>query len=206
MEKLYNSPAEILKTVEVQTIEQDCLDHVFKWLSGQDKNKDDANKDFITELDLARCLQFLGLNTTKSEVAGFIWEVDEDLDGKVSKEEYQTMYKRSISDKDDLEPRKLFNLVQFLMYDKTFKGKVTVEETLQILFVRHGRTKLDEEIKHIFGEGEGKGEKNPDGSEREITYGEYVESINTRALKKLEEKKKARKEGKFLEKDFVKKE
>ena len=206
MEKLYNSPAEILKTVEVQTIEQDCLDHVFKWLSGQDKNKDDANKDFITELDLARCLQFLGLNPTKSEVAGFIWEVDDDLDGKVSKEEYQTMYKRCISDKDDLEPRKLFNLVQFLMYDKTFKGKVTVEETLQILFVRHGRTKLDEEIKHIFGEGEGKGEKNPDGSEREITYGEYVESINTRALKKLEEKKKARKEGKFLEKDFVKKE
>ena len=89
------------------------------------------------------------------------------------------------------------------MYDKTFKGKVTVEETLQILFVRHGRTKLDEEIKHIFGEGEGKGEKNPDGSEREITYGEYVESINMRALKKLEEKKLARKAGKYLEKDFA---
>ena len=113
------------------------------------------------------------------------------------------MYKRCISDKDDLEPRKMFNLVQFLMYDKSFKGKVTVEETLQILFVRHGRTKLDEEIKHIFGEGEGKGEKNPDGSEREITYGEYVESINMRALKKLEEKKLARKAGKYLEKDFA---
>ena len=61
---------------------------------------------------------------------------------------------------------------------------------------------MDEEIKHIFGEGEGKGEKNPDGSEREITYGEYVESINMRALKKLEDAKKARKEGKFLKWDF----
>lgn len=37
------------------------------------------------------------------------------------------------------------------MYDKDFKGKVTVEETLQILYVRHGRDKLDDEIKAIFG-------------------------------------------------------
>ena len=40
------------------------------------------------------------------------------------------MYKRCISDKTGLEPRKLFNLVQFLMYDKNFYGKVTVEDTL----------------------------------------------------------------------------
>ena len=61
------------------------------------------------------------------------------------------MYKRCISDDTGLEPRKLFNIVQFLMYDKAFKAKVTVEETLQILYVRYGRDKLDEEIKAIFG-------------------------------------------------------
>ena len=62
---------------------------------------------------------------------------------------------------------------------------------------------MDEEIKHIFGKTEdGKGEKNPDGSEREIDYAEYVESINLRALEKLANAKKARKEGKFLERDF----
>jgi Ca2+-binding EF-hand superfamily protein len=96
----------------------------------------------------------------------------------VSKEEFLTMYKRCISDETGLEPRKLFNLVQFLMYDKTFKGRVTVEETLQILFVRYGRDKLDDEIKAIFGEEE----KNPDGSDKEITYGEYVDKIQARAL------------------------
>ena len=53
------------------------------------------------------------------------------------------MYKRCISDETGLEPRKMFNLVQFLMYDKTFKGRVTVEETLQILYVRYGRESLD---------------------------------------------------------------
>ena len=66
----------------------------------------------------------------KSEVNLIIWEVDDDLDGYISKEEYQTLYKRCISDETGLEPRKMFNLVQFLMYDKNFKGRVTVEETL----------------------------------------------------------------------------
>ena len=64
------------------------------------------------------------------------------------------------------------------MYDKTFKGRVTVEETLQILFVRYGRDKLDDEIKAIFGDEE----KNKDGSDKEISYGEYVEKILSRAL------------------------
>tara|TARA_B110000305_G_C18829537_1_gene355114 strand:+ start:209 stop:409 length:201 start_codon:yes stop_codon:yes gene_type:complete len=64
------------------------------------------------------------------------------------------------------------------MYDKTFKGRVTVEETLQILFVRYGRDNLDSEITAIFGEDE----KNEDGSEKEITFGEYVDKINKRAL------------------------
>ena len=90
------------------------------------------------------------------------------------------MYKRCISDDTGLEPRKLFNLVQFLMYDKTFKGRVTVEETLQILFVRYGRENLDSEITAIFGEDD----KNKDegGAEKEITFGEYVDKINKRAL------------------------
>lgn len=105
-----------------------------------------------------KCLIHLGLRVTKSEVALMIWvgeanqqEVDDDLDGCVSRQEFDTMYKRCISDETGLEPRKLFNLVQFLMYDKDFKGRVTVEETLQILYVRYGRERLDEEIKAIFG-------------------------------------------------------
>ena len=77
--------------------------------------------------------------------------MDDDLDGFVSRKEFDTMYKRCISDQSGLEPRKLFNLVQFLMYDKKFKGRVTVEETLQILYVRYGRDKVDEEIRAIFG-------------------------------------------------------
>ena len=109
-----------------------------------------------------KVLTFLGCKPLRSEVNLIIWEVDDDLDGYVSRDEYQTMYKRCISDKTGLEPRKLYNLVTFLMYDRQFKGSVTVEETLQILFVRYGRDALDDWITFIFGEEE----KNNDGSEK----------------------------------------
>merc|ERR1712147_561198 len=152
-----------------------------------DTKKEEPHKNKISPMDVARVYQFLGLRPTKTQVTLVIWEVDDDLDGYVDKEEFLTMYRRCIvSEKlarehmlqPRLEPRKLFNLVQFLMYDKTFKGRVTVEETLQILFVRYGRDKLDDEIKAIFGDEE----KNKDGSDKEISYGEYVDKINSRAL------------------------
>ena len=63
------------------------------------------------------------------------------------------------------------------MYDKDdskFTGKVTVEDTLQLLYVRYGRDRLDDEIKAIFGENE----KTDDTNEKSITYREYIEKIN----------------------------
>ena len=151
---------------------------MYQYLISQDPKKDEENKDKIGPTDLMKVLTFLGLKLLKADVALYIWEVDDDLDGYVSRDEFQIMYKRCVSDKTGLEPRKLFNLVQYLMYDRNFKGTVTVEETLQILFVRHGRDKLDYEIEAIFGADE----KNSDGSEKKITFGEYLKKINDRAL------------------------
>ena len=39
-------------------------------------------------------------------------EIDDDLDKLVSKDEFEKMYKRCISDIIGLEPRKLYNLVE----------------------------------------------------------------------------------------------
>merc|ERR1712166_346765 len=141
-------------------------------------------KNKIGHMDIARVLQFLGCKPSKSEVKMIIWEVDDDLDGYVNLEEYYMMYKRCTTDVENKEPRKLFNLVQFLMYDKEFKGSVTVEETLQILFVRHGRDRLDAEIRAIFGDDE----KDADGVEKSIKFSEYVSKINTRALTEYKHK------------------
>lgn len=64
-------------------------------------------------------------------------EVDEDLDGLVSEKEFEKMYKRCILDEREQEPKRLFYLVQFLMYDKERKGYITEEDTLEILYIRH---------------------------------------------------------------------
>ena len=37
------------------------------------------------------------------------------------------------------------------MYDKINRGKITVEDTLELLYVRYGRYNLDNEILAIFG-------------------------------------------------------
>jgi hypothetical protein len=37
------------------------------------------------------------------------------------------------------------------MYDKSMKGCITVEDTLELLYVRYGRYDLDIEILAIFG-------------------------------------------------------
>merc|ERR1719345_440022 len=108
-----------------------------------------------------------------------IWEADDDLDGHVSWDEFLVMYQRGISDKTGLEPRNLFNLAQFLMYDKDFTGKISVEQTLQILFVRHGREKLDAEIQEIFGDQQ----EGPDGQELKINFSQFLSRANARLTK-----------------------
>ena len=67
-----------------------------------------------------------------------IWEVDENLDGYVSEDEFEKMYKKCITDEKELQPKKLFYLTQFLMYDKERKGYIIEEDTLEILYIRYG--------------------------------------------------------------------
>ena len=61
------------------------------------------------------------------------------------------MYHRCRNDKTGFEPRRLYNVVEFLMNDKNGNGLVSVEEAMQILFLRYGRQKMDEMLQEIFG-------------------------------------------------------
>ena len=88
MEKLKQSPWEVLKSVQIKPIEQECLDRVFDYLISKDSKKKEDNVGKIGPGDLMRVLTFLGCKPLRSEVNLIIWEVDDDLDGHVSKEEF----------------------------------------------------------------------------------------------------------------------
>ena len=46
------------------------------------------------------------------------------------------MYKKSVFESSGIEPKKIFHFTQFLMYCRPGKYTITVEDTLELLFVR----------------------------------------------------------------------
>lgn len=69
--------------------------------------------------NVRKILKKLGVTSFREQdIDIMIWEVDEDLNGRVDKKEFTLMYKKCIEDKSGLEARNLFNLVQFLMFCK----------------------------------------------------------------------------------------
>ena len=207
------SPEEKIENFQIQKIEEQCLERVFDILTTNLKSKKekDHEKRKIGPENIKRILKKLhdivdppkkgkpGYKPSEAEVELMIWEVDDDADGYVCYDEFIRMYKRCIKDDQGLEPRKLFNLAYFLMFKPDFTGTVSEEDTLELLFVRYGRERLDEEIRAIFGDDD-KGYSNDNNSEeRTITYPEYIKKCNQRAMderrmKKLEKKNISRPE------------
>lgn len=135
-----------------------------------------------------------------------IWEVDEDLDLKIRWKEYEMMFKKCMKDERDrkgLEPRALFNLVRFMMFDNQQKGLITAEDTYGLLFVRWnanmryfqklkaqdqkiiaGVKGFDDQIYELFGF---KPDQNlavlqdPE-NEVSLTFFEYLDKINELAI------------------------
>jgi calmodulin len=91
------------------------------------------------------------LQPNRAEVHDMIWEVDEDCDGMVSWLEFQNMYTRGRDDKTGYEPRGLFNVVEFVMNDKKGNGFISLEEAMQIMYLRFGRALLDSQLEEVFG-------------------------------------------------------
>ena len=106
----------------------------------------------ISDVDIAEAMKTLGKRCTKIEIADMIWEVDENLDGFVDWDEMRIMFERNISDKSGLEPSKLFNLVQFMIFDQDENGLVSVDETTNMLYERYGRVKMEAKLRALFGD------------------------------------------------------
>jgi len=135
---------------------------------------------------IRKVLRILGVdNVTKEDMQLMIWEVDENLDGYVCMTEFERMYKRCIIDEKELEPKKLFYLTQFLMYDKDRKNHITEEDTLEILYIRQLKKKQPEKfnqaIAEIFEEVVGKDPKTGKDVKKmkeRLSYHQYLEKMH----------------------------
>jgi Ca2+-binding EF-hand superfamily protein len=135
---------------------------------------------------------------SKREIEEMVWEVDENLDGFLDWQEFKLMFNRNITDRTGLEPSRMFNLTQFLIYDSKNQGYITVDETMHLLYARYGRVVMEQKLKELFGEdmqetGIGGGE---------ITYDEYVASVDRVQLAKFLETNLGRK-AKDIQKLFA---
>lgn len=151
----------------------------------------------------------------QKEIEEMIWEVDENLDGCVDWDEFRLMYNRNVTDMTNLEPNQLFNIAQFLTYDKDFRGRVTgeyhtrsvppsqdlecvltlislfssVDDTMSMLYARYGRDKLESKVKEMFGHDLG----NSNG-DKDLTFLEYLDAVTKKELqKRMELKQKGKK-------------
>ena len=123
------------------------------------KNKDDEDLEEkksnntppkkFSQKALRKIIRKLCNEFAKDELDNMIWEVDENLDGYISEDEFENMYKKCITDENEEESKKLFYLTQFLMYDKDQKHEITVEDTLEILCARH-QNNVDQALDAIF--------------------------------------------------------
>ena len=151
----------------------------------EQKEKEKAHKKKFSFKALRKTIRDLCDEYAKDEIEQMIWEVDENSDGYVSEKEFTDMYKKCIVDEKEEEAKKLFYLVQFLMYDKENKHYITVEDTLEILCARN-QAQMDANIDAIFDieVKDPKTGKVKKMKKEQMTYLEYADRMHKISMKK----------------------
>ena len=118
--------------------------------------------------ELHSMLVKLEYKCNRQEVEDMIWEVDENGDKAVDWEEFTLMFARARADTTGYEPRKLYNIVEFMMHDKDGGGTIDMDECMEILYRRCGMEDLEKRTNAYFKPSEGN---------TEITLTEYLEGM-----------------------------
>ena len=131
---------------------------------------------YIDTEELYEAQKKLGGRLSRHEVEDIIWEVDDDMDGRLSMNDYLTTYRRSQSDEEGFEPRRFFSIVEFLLMDRDCSGEITIDEAMTTLFERQGAHNLGDVTKEFFrAVGAAEGEEPPPGTT--ISFATYYSKI-----------------------------
>ena len=104
--------------------ELENLQRVFQILSHQKTGTlSEKDQPKVSPEKLAEALKKLNYKCKRTDVEDMIWEVDEDCDGLISWDEFKAMFYRVRHDKTGWEPRRLFNVVEFMMHDKVRRAR-----------------------------------------------------------------------------------
>jgi len=154
--------AAIIEKQRQQKQEAESLVRVFARL---DKKKDDKVDAEEVHEYLRKVLKYHKYKL--SDVRDMLWEVDDECEGALSFRAFKMMWDRSRNDLTGCEPRKFFNIVEFMVHDKDGGGSIDIEETMEILFDRFGKDKLDAAVKEFVSH-------DIDG-DAEIQFAEFLE-------------------------------
>ena len=141
----------------------------------------------IRPQDTAAALGSLGKKATKREVQNMMWEVDEKLDGVLDWDEVHLNYERNIRDSSGLEPASFYHMIQFMIYDHDNNGLVSIDETMNMLYARVGRERMETTITKLFGGDDGAPIKEVGHQGGEIDFERYWEVVIRENQKKFQE-------------------
>mmetsp|Transcript_50791 Transcript_50791/g.61211 ORF Transcript_50791/g.61211 Transcript_50791/m.61211 type:complete len:300 (-) Transcript_50791:187-1086(-) len=138
---------------------------------------DNRSEQTIRPRDVAAAMKSLGKTVSKRRARDVVWEVDEKLDGVVDWDEFKLMFERNIRDTTGLEPASFYNMVQFMIYDRDDNGMVSIDETMNMLYARLGREKMESTIGKLFGGEDGQPIKEVGAQGGEIDFSRYWEVV-----------------------------
>ncbi|KAG9415460.1 hypothetical protein AC1031_008903 [Aphanomyces cochlioides] len=130
----------------------------------------------VTKEALVQVFEKLGQPRSMGDVEDLIWEVNDSLDGGISWDEFKRAFVRCKYDKTCLEPSDLFHLTCFLMYDRECTGKVSMDDAMRILFLKHGNH-MEDEMESLFGKRLKDGELI-----LTLTFPQYFEAVERRRI------------------------
>ena len=99
---------------------------------------DMKNDGKIDGEEVEALLKGLGYDPEPGEVEDMIWEVDDDCDGVIRWQEFKSLYDRVRKDEHGKEPRRMYTIIEFCLFDLDESGCVGLSEVMELFYRRYG--------------------------------------------------------------------